>query len=168
MPVAEETSFFRGVDRAALAASFGDRLRRAGAAVPTTALADLCAALGVAPPLVLDDLYWSMRVTLVRRQPDLETFDRVFAAVFEAERGIDPHARRQGVVPEPAPPSSGPFVSVPGRRRPGDEQSDSGVPWQTLPRIRSEEETPDDLTHPWLQNPLPGETYTGQDIVLPI
>jgi uncharacterized protein with von Willebrand factor type A (vWA) domain len=144
MPVAEETTFFRGVDRAALAASFGDRLRRAGAAVPTTALADLCEALGAAPPLVLDDLYWSMRVTLVRRQPDLETFDRVFAAVFESERGIDPHARRQGVAPEPAP-SPGPFVPIPGRRRPGDAPG-SGVPWQTLPRSRSEDETPDDLT----------------------
>ena len=145
MPVAEQPTFFRGVDRAALAASFGDRLRRAGAAVPTTALADLSAALGAAPPVVLDDLYWSMRVTLVRRQPDLETFDRVFAAVFESERGIDPHARRQGVTPEPTSPAPGPFVPVPGKRRPGEESA-SSVPWQTLPRNRSEDEPSDDVT----------------------
>jgi len=142
--VAEQTTFFRGVDRAALAASFGDRLRRAGAAVPTTALADLCAALGAAPPVVLDDLYWSMRVTLVRRQADLQTFERVFAAVFESERGIDPHARRRGAAPEPAP-SPGQFVPIPGRRRPGDAPG-SGVPWQTLPRNLSEDELADELT----------------------
>ncbi len=142
MPEAEETTFLRGVDRAALAASFGDRLRRAGAGVPTTALADLCQALGTAPPVVLDDLYWAMRVTLVRRQPDLETFDRVFAAVFESERGIDPHARRRGVAPEPPPPAPGPLVSIPGGRRP-DDSPESGVPWHTLPRSTPEDETPD-------------------------
>ena len=43
-----------GVDRAALAAAFGDKLRRAGVVVPTTGLADLCAALGAEPPTELD------------------------------------------------------------------------------------------------------------------
>ena len=37
-------TLLRGADRAALVAAFGDRLRKAGAAEPTTALADLCEA----------------------------------------------------------------------------------------------------------------------------
>ena len=141
----EPTTILRGADRAALAAAFGDRLRRAGAGVPTTAMADLCEALGAAPPVRLDELYWSMRVSMVRRQPDLETFDRVFAAAFlETEQGIDPHARRSGVqAPEPDtfPPDA--LVSVPGRR--GRDESDAGgLPWHTLPRSTPDEHSSDD------------------------
>jgi uncharacterized protein with von Willebrand factor type A (vWA) domain len=140
------TNILRGVDRAALAAAFGDRLRRAGASLPTTAMADLCESLGVATPVGLDELYWSMRVTLVRRQPDLETFDRVFAAVFlETERGIDPHARREGVqAAEPAAFPPGPLVSVPGLRSQREESEDSGLPWHTLPRSTSDDDAPED------------------------
>ena len=121
-----------GVDRAALAASFGAKLRKAGVGVPTTGLADLCAALGAAPPAVLDDLYWQMRVTLVRRHTDLPAFDRVFNAAFrESDLGGDPHARRRGL-PGPPPPPEGALVSVPGR---GDhEPEEGGLPWHTLPR----------------------------------
>lgn len=141
------TLLLRGVDRASLAASFGDRLRRAGTSVPTTAMADLCAALGAAPPVALDELYWSMRLTLVRRQPDLETFDRVFDAVFQrAERGIDPQARREGVKsPRPDALAPGPLVSVPGRRSPEDGE-DCGLPWQTRPRSTSGDEPAEDAT----------------------
>jgi uncharacterized protein with von Willebrand factor type A (vWA) domain len=155
MSVAEPSIFFRGVDRAALAAAFGDRLRRAGAGVPTTAMADLCEALAAAPQVVLDDLYWSMRVTLVRRQPDLEIFDRVFAAVFGSERGIDPHARRQGArATEPAALPKGPLSSLPGKRHP-HEETESGVPWHTLPRSTPEDETPEEVR--FLPELLPSE-----------
>ncbi len=139
------TTILRGVDRAAFAASFCDRLRCAGATVPTTAMADLCESLGAAPPLRVDELYWSMRVTLVRRQPDLETFDRVFEAAFlEPERGVDPHARRQGVAPEPVVFPPGPLVSLPGLRSARDESEDTGLPWHTLPRSTSADEQPED------------------------
>lgn len=138
----EAPTLLRGVDRAAFAASFGDRLRRAGSTVPTTAMADLCESLGVAPPMVLDELYWSMRVTLVRRQPDLEIFDQVFAAVFrEAGTGVDPQARRRGSLPERASLPPGPLSSVPGGRERPDMPEESGLPWQTLPRSTSAEDT---------------------------
>lgn len=142
----ETTTILRGVDRAALAAAFGDRLRRAGADVPTTAMADLCESLGVAPPVRLDELYWSMRVTLVRRQPDLETFDRVFEAAFlQVERGGDPHSRRQGVqAPEPVAFPPGPLVSIPGLRSEREESEDTRLPWHTLPRSSSGDEPPED------------------------
>lgn len=138
-------TLLRGVDRAAFAAAFGGRLRRAGGTVPTTAMADLCESLGAAPPVVLDELYWSMRVTLVRRQPDLETFDRVFAAAFrEAGTGVDPHARRSGSSPERAPLPPGPLSSVTGGRERPEAPEESGLPWQTLPRGTSAEETSED------------------------
>ncbi len=137
---AAEEALFRGVDRAALAGAFGDRLRRAGAGVPTTALADLCAALGQAPPLHVDELYWLMRITLVRRQADLGTFDRVFGAAFEnAALGVDPHARRTGSVGAPSSPA-GELVSVPGGLRDRNEAAASGLPWHTLPRSTTADE----------------------------
>ena len=164
---AEYLTLLRGVDRAALAAAFGDRLRRAGGSVPTTAMADLCEALGVLPSARVDDLYWSMRVTLVRRQPDLEIFDRVFATAFLGpEQGIDLHARRHGVPgPEPAPLPPGPLASVPGGRRRPDEAAESGLPWNTLPRTTAEQETPDDtmLLPELLPSALSGHAETSFD-----
>lgn len=137
-------TLLRGVDRATLAAAFGDRLRRAGAGVPTTALADLCEALGAAPPMALDELYWSMRVTLVRRQPDLEAFDRVFAVAFrEAELGTDPHARRAGS-PSSESGSSDELVSMPGARRTSADAAAGGLPWHTRPRTIAEEGSPEE------------------------
>ena len=137
-------ALLRGVDRAALAASFGERLRHAGASVPTTAMADLCAALGQAQPARLEDLYWSMRVTLVRRQPDLDTFDRVFDAVFrEADLGADPHARRSGPTAFPPVPP-GALTSVPGAGSTRQEAEPVGLPWQLLPRTTAEDETSDE------------------------
>ena len=133
----DRTTLLRAVDRAALAASFGERLRRAGASVPTTALADLCEALGQAPRRRLDDLYWSMRVTLVRRQPDLDTFDRVFAAAFRSPTSGPTRTRGDGsgartAFPPPAAESAGLGPGCGGvRTQPGER---SGCPWHTLPR----------------------------------
>lgn len=141
----DHPTLLRGVDRAALVAAFGDRLRRAGGTVPTTAMADLCEALGATPPGRVEELYWAMRVTLVRRQPDLETFDRVFDAAFrQAETGADPHARRQGEPPDRAPIPSGTLASVPGSRRQPEESEQSGLPWRTLPRSTPGDESSED------------------------
>ncbi len=143
--MADHPTLLRGVDRAALAAAFGDRLRRAGATVPTTAMADLCESLGVAPPARVEELYWAMRVTLVRRQPDLETFDRVFDAAFrQAGTGTDPHARRQGELPDRAQVPAGTLASVPGHQRQPEDPEETGLPWKTLPRSTSGEESFDD------------------------
>ena len=136
-------ALLRGVDRAALATAFGHRLNRAGASVPSTALGELCEALGAVRPRRIDELYWSMRVTLVRRQADLEVFDEVFDAAFrDAETGADPHARRNapgGWLPEP----QGRLVSVPGGRH-ADAVEDGSLPWKTLPASVSEEGVAED------------------------
>ena len=140
-----EGTLLRGADRAALAAAFGDRLRHAGANVPTTALADLCAALGTAPPMQLDELYWSMRVTLVRRQVDLDAFDRVFTAAFrDSDLGGDPHARRRGVSSTTPPQPQEELVSVPGKRGAAEEPEEGGLPWHTLPRTTAGENAPEE------------------------
>ena len=77
-----------------------------------------------------------MRVTLVRRQPDLDAFDRVFDAAFrEADLGADPHARRSGPTAFPAIAAAGDPASrcpVRGDHAAGGEAV--GLPWHTLPR----------------------------------
>jgi uncharacterized protein with von Willebrand factor type A (vWA) domain len=132
-----------GVDRAALAAAFGDKLRRAGVVVPTTALAEVCEALGAEPPTELEQLYWQLRVTLVRRHTDLGAFDRVFTAAFrDSDLGGDPHARRRGLSSGPPPQAEEQLVSVPGR---GDQAPEpGGLPWHTLPRSASSAEESDE------------------------
>ena len=117
----------------------------AGVGVPTTGLADLCEALGAEPPDELDQLYWQMRVTLVRRHTDLPAFDRVFSAAFrESDLGGDPHARRRGVSWQPPPQPTEQLVSVPGR---GDhEPEEGGLPWHTLPRSTSSPEESEEET----------------------
>ncbi len=127
-----------GIDRAAFAAAFGDRLRRRGARVPTTAMSDLCDALGVVSPRTLDELYWAMRVTLVRHRSDLEAFDAVFAAAFGSELGVDPHSRRRGKGRGGVP--SGPVSSVPGAPVPAGPDAEGGLPWHTLPRTTASDE----------------------------
>ncbi|MGK5682098.1 vWA domain-containing protein [Actinoplanes sp. URMC 104] len=119
----------RGTDRAALAVALVDRLRGAGLAAGLTETGDFVHALEVSPPLSLDTLYWTARVALVRRQPDLSIFDEVFAAVF-ADAPPLPVTRRAN------PPAAGRddvHVPVPD----GDEKlaAGGGLPWATLPPI---------------------------------
>ena len=113
-----------GVDRAAFATAFADRLRRAGVPVSVGAAAALVEALAVSPPPGRPELYWLARLTLVKTPQDLSTFDRVFAAVFGDG------------APDEAPPSRPGTSQVPPRaedipaalaRATGSE----GLPWHT-------------------------------------
>ena len=105
------------------------RLRRAGVPVGLTAVQDFVRALDAAPPVSRDSLYWTARVTLVRRQEDLAAFDAVFGAVFADDTDLLRDAARQ----------AGPrrdrdrFASVPA---PADATEDGGgLPWVTLPPV---------------------------------
>ncbi len=117
----------RGTDRAALAVALVDRLRRAGLPTGLTEAGDLVHALDVSPPLTVGALYWTARVALVRRQPDLAVFDEVFAAVFA------------DAPPLPLTRASGPLVArrddvhVPVPAQAGDPADGGGLPWATLP-----------------------------------
>ena len=89
------TPVLAGVDRAALVAALGHRLRAAGVPVTLRSMSAFAEALDVAPPAQVHSLYWLARLTLVNHQHDLAVFDAVFEAVFgDAVLPVDPHARR--------------------------------------------------------------------------
>jgi len=128
----------RGVDRAAFAVGLAGRLRRAGVPCGLTDVDDFVRALGACPRLSRDRLYWTARVSLVRRQADLAAFERVFAGVF----GDEPDA----AVRPGAAPRGDSFVSLPA----ADGVADGGgLPWATLPPIVADaEESTDERSVP--------------------
>lgn len=127
----------RGVDRAAFAVAFAERLRARGVTAGVTAVEDFVRALGAVRPVTKARLYWTARTTLVRRHAELTLFDAVFDALFgDALLALDPHARRTAL--------AGP-QSAPGRRphsvRPGTTPEGAGaLPWATRPQVVAESE----------------------------
>jgi uncharacterized protein with von Willebrand factor type A (vWA) domain len=124
-----------GVDRAAFATSLGLRLRAAGIDVGLTAVETFARALAVSPPIRRPALYWTARLTLVRRPADLVTFDAVFDAVFaDAVLAVDPAARRQthrrGLAPAADHDRSG---RAPTHQ--ADREDGSSLPWVRLPVV---------------------------------
>jgi uncharacterized protein with von Willebrand factor type A (vWA) domain len=75
-------------------AGFGRALRDEGLAVGTGRVLEFCRAAALLEPA---DLYWAGRATLVGRQHDLETYDRVFERYFlggrERRRAAPPRSR---------------------------------------------------------------------------
>ncbi|GIF38405.1 vWA domain-containing protein [Actinoplanes xinjiangensis] len=142
MPAAEPAApvLLRGTDRAAFAVAFVARLRRAGLRVGITETDDLVRALAVSPPTSRTVLYWTARVSLVRRHDDLAVFDRVFATVFDdtpplplSRSALPPKSRENSV-----------HVAVPGT---GGETATEGegLPWATLPAaVAADDESADD------------------------
>ncbi|WP_433533200.1 vWA domain-containing protein [Micromonospora sp. CA-263727] len=115
-----------GIDRAAFAVAFADRLRHAGVPTGLTQVDDFVRALAVNPPVQLSTLYWAARISLVRRHVDLATFDRVFTAVF-ADAPPLPLTRSA------APPGRRDDVHVPVPAQTADAGAGGGLPWATLP-----------------------------------
>jgi uncharacterized protein len=70
-------------------AGFGRALRDEGVAVGTGRVLEFCRAAALLEP---SDIYWAGRATLVGRQQDIETYDRVFERYFGGgrERRIEP------------------------------------------------------------------------------
>ena len=115
---------FWGVDRASFAAAFARRLRGAGVPVGLTGAQDLVRALAASPPTSVAALYWTARISLVRRLEEIAVFDAVFAAVFADE----------GVLARPATRGNAGdrLASVPAAA--DDAAHDgAGLPWATLP-----------------------------------
>ncbi len=152
-------ALFAGVDRAIFAATFADRLRRAGVDVSFSALERCATALDVAGPMTLSDLYWVCRLSFVSRHTQLEQFDAVFGAVFDTEAGTLRSERRGQ---EPAASLRDDERLVPLRRELADESTASGgLPWATLPSISFDtadgHDDLDDLAIPELR-PSPTES----------
>ena len=127
----------RGVDRAAFAVAFVTRLRSAGVPAGLTDAAGFVEALAVSPPVSLSALYWTARVTLVRREVDLVVFDRVFAAVFADAPPLPlPHLARA------AGRSDDQHLRLPADTDQAGEGG--GLPWATLPPAVQQDETETD------------------------
>jgi hypothetical protein len=134
LPAAD--GLLRGIDRAAFAVAFSTRLRRAGVPVGLTATQDFVRALSVSPPTSTSALYWTARISLVRRQADLAAFDAVFTAVH-----ADPDA------PTQPGRSDDRYAPVPAAT--DTTESGGGLPWATLPPAVDEAEDADtDLVTP--------------------
>ncbi len=133
-----EPMLLRGVDRAAFAVSFTERLRRAGVAVAINRAETFTRAIDACMPTNTSALYWLARTTLIDDHRDLPVFDKVFAAVFaDAVLPVDPNARRSDP-PGPPPP---PAADEAHARVPADSSEEidgQGLPWTTLPTVRDE------------------------------
>ena len=127
------TALLRGVDRAAFAVAFAVRLREQGIAVDVTSIAAFTRVLSLRSASgsgTRSELYWLARISLLRRQPDLVAFDRVFAAVFdEVVLRVDPNARRRSSTPKAEETWSG----LPDARPTEADADAGGLPWATLP-----------------------------------
>jgi uncharacterized protein len=96
---------------------FGRVLREGGLEVGPRRIADALAGLDVVDLARQDDVYWTLRQTLVARHEDLETFDKAFDAWFLRVAGARPvrevepprrqRERRKGGVPGPGPEVDG-------------------------------------------------------------
>jgi uncharacterized protein len=115
---------FPGVDRASFAAALARRLRGAGVPVGLPGAQDLVQALAASPPASVAALYWTARISLVRRVEEIPVFDAVFAAVF-ADEGMLARQTTRG--------SGGDrLASVPAATD-GAAEEGAGLPWATLP-----------------------------------
>ncbi|GII55284.1 hypothetical protein Pth03_36730 [Planotetraspora thailandica] len=156
-PSREPAAFLPGVDRAALAVAFADRLRRRGMPVGLTAVQDVVRALEADPPTSLSRLYWAARIGFVRRHAEIEIFDEVFAAVF---RGVavaaDPNARRRPGGGGGAPSPTGPRLPAPSREDRG------ALPWATLPQVVAG--AADSAASPAVPERLPGDVSGLADV----
>ena len=91
---------------------------------------DFIRALAVSPPDSPSRLYWAARLSLVRRHPEIEIFDEVFAAVFGgAGAAFDPRPRP----PARAETAGGDDAFAPLRGPSDGREHEAGLPWTTLP-----------------------------------
>lgn len=83
---------------------------------------------------------------LVGRHADLDVFDAVFGAAFDATIGADPHARRRGLDAGAGPRDEGAYVSVP-RANTGGTERGGGAAWLSVPAVVSVDDTEADPEH---------------------
>lgn len=140
MPAGDAALTLRGVDRAAFAAALLDRLRTAGVATGLSSAEAFADGLRVIRPDSRSRLYWTARITLVRRHGDLTAFDAVFDAVFAAAvLAVDPPARRRRVGSDTEDDM---FAAA--RKAVDAGQVDEGLPWATSTQITASGEPSDD------------------------
>ena len=138
----------RAVDRGAFVVALGERLRSAGVPVTFTALSALTEGLEASAPRDLDALYWLLRVTLVNRQHDLPTFDRVFDQVFR-DAALPLEGQASGPLHREVEESEG--ESVAGASPTGAAEGTTVVlPWHARPHEADDGGVDGDLVVPEL------------------
>jgi len=130
-----DSGLLRGVDRAAFAVAVAGRLRAAGVPVGLTAVTDFVHALAARLPATADELYWTARVTLLKRPEDIGVLDLVFAG--------------PGAVLSPAPARTRGDRHAPVDAGADGHADGGGLPWVTLPpAVDVAEDDGGDLTMP--------------------
>jgi uncharacterized protein with von Willebrand factor type A (vWA) domain len=102
--------------------TFGRILREAGLEIGPGRIADALAGLDHVGLASQEDVYWTLRATLVARREELEPFDRAFQAWFLG-RGVAPPPRRRD---DPRPTRAG--ARVRRDARPGSADTAAGEP----------------------------------------
>jgi uncharacterized protein len=140
-----DSGLLRGVDRAAFAVAVAERLRRAGVPVGLTGADDFVRALAVSPPTSMSGLYWTARISLVRRPEELAAFDAVFHGIFTDADDLLADVSRQSGAPDTR------LAAV--NRDSAPQETGAGLPWVTLPPVvDTADDAAGDLTAP---QPLP-------------
>ncbi len=105
-------------DVATMAATFGDRLHRAGVATTPERSGRFVEILDIVRPALVEELYWGARLAFVIDRTSLEAFDLVFSEVFRGRvdvvdadrnpnRGDEAPAQSRRGDPAPTGPSDG-------------------------------------------------------------
>ncbi|MDH3396513.1 MAG: VWA domain-containing protein [Acidimicrobiia bacterium] len=79
---------------------FAREMRSVGLVVGLGQVTSYCRALARLDPADLRDLYWAGRACLVSRQPDLATYDEVFAHHFLRDQQLSVVLKTEGAVPK--------------------------------------------------------------------
>jgi uncharacterized protein with von Willebrand factor type A (vWA) domain len=117
--------------------TFGRILREAGLEVGPGRISDALTGLDRVELAERDDVYWTLRTTLVSRVEEIESFDRAFAAWFlrspsqPAYRGVRPPERRSG-----APQRTARTDSADGDR---DGEEPTAVGWSSHEVLRQKD-----------------------------
>jgi uncharacterized protein with von Willebrand factor type A (vWA) domain len=107
--------------------TFGRVLREAGLEIGPGRVADALRGLDCVDITCRDDVYWTLRTTLVARREEVAPFDRAFAAWFE-RRAVRPQPRPRGEDPrKPRRGAQRVRVDLPGEaeRPPADADPDA-------------------------------------------
>ena len=113
-------------DLATIAARFAGLLRDAGVPASQERSVRFAAAVDIAHPRTLRELYWLARVTLVDDHTQLDAFDRVFRWLFG---GFEDVADRRGdLVAPPIPTEHRPGPPTPSAGGPQAAESEAGLP----------------------------------------
>ncbi len=138
MPEGSEVSslavLFRGIDRASFATALAMKLREAGVGIDLSTIQMLCRGLARVRPGTKADMYWLTRVSFVRRQRDVELFDRVFDEIFDSAFGRE-GMRARDSHPNQQVRSTGSVLKRVPLRITGPGESGSGATWQSSPRV---------------------------------